>query len=678
MTKRLIAMIPLLMIVATLKAQEAPKIKKSEFLVVDSKETWKNIKLGNKYYKKSQIGGYRLAAKYYSEALEANDSYAPLLYRLGVSEVMTGADRLALRHLDDALALSPFVTKDCQYWLGISKQHLNMFSEAKNDFDEFVLNFDKKTKKLYSNNVNLHIAQCGLGETYKKMRDMAVLQPVSGTINSSMPEFAPVFCNRDSSLYFASRRSEGNVSKKRGKDYDPRADIFASKASQGIFSDVTNHGKPLSTKKDEYPVYINLTGGKMLYCRKEKKIYFSCKKSENSNWLKPSKFLKKATSAAFSSDSSLVVFAAYKGKEHRGGSDLYIMKRNGKKYSKPQNLGEFVNTPYDEMSPSFGPKDTVIYFASNGQYSVGGFDILKTRIHNGKWNAPVNLGLGLNCGADDNYFQLSPGETRIGYCASKRNGGVGDYDLYKVLLLNEPQIMMPPLPYRELAVDMAKEPPLTLETPETIKTMRLTVVRGTVTDYDGEKFLQATVAITDNATSQTLQTITTDPQTGNFMVMLPSGKNYAMTVSTDGYMFHSENFNIPSTTNYQEIHKDIKLLPMDPGSKVVLNNVFFDTGSSNLRSESYGELNRLAEIFKLYPALVIEVSGHTDNQGNRNYNITLSQQRAEAVRDYIISTGVVESQVVAKGYGPDQPRDTNATAEGRQNNRRVEAKILRN
>jgi outer membrane protein OmpA-like peptidoglycan-associated protein len=111
---------------------------------------------------------------------------------------------------------------------------------------------------------------------------------------------------------------------------------------------------------------------------------------------------------------------------------------------------------------------------------------------------------------------------------------------------------------------------------------------------------------------------------------------------------------------------------------VVLNNVFFDTGSSNLRPESYGELNRLAEIFKLYPALVIEVSGHTDNQGNRNYNITLSQQRAEAVRDYIISTGVVESQVVAKGYGPDQPRDTNATAEGRQNNRRVEAKILRN
>lgn len=151
-----------------------------------------------------------------------------------------------------------------------------------------------------------------------------------------------------------------------------------------------------------------------------------------------------------------------------------------------------------------------------------------------------------------------------------------------------------------------------------------------------------------------------------------------MTVSSDGYLFHSENFDIPSTSKYQEIHKDIKLLPMDPGSKVVLNNVFFDTGKSDLRPESFGELQRLSEVFKLYPSIVIEVSGHTDNQGNRQYNITLSQNRANAVRDYLISLGVGPEQVVAKGYGPDQPRDTNATPEGRQNNRRVEAKILSN
>lgn len=117
---------------------------------------------------------------------------------------------------------------------------------------------------------------------------------------------------------------------------------------------------------------------------------------------------------------------------------------------------------------------------------------------------------------------------------------------------------------------------------------------------------------------------------------------------------------------------------MDPGSKVVLNNVFFDTGKSDLREESFGELQRLAEVFRLYPNLVIEVSGHTDNQGNRQYNIQLSQKRAEAVREHLLLLGVKENQVVAKGYGPDQPRDSNATAEGRQNNRRVEAKILSN
>lgn len=661
-------------------AQEAPKIKKKEFLNMEagSKEAWKAVGKANKYYKKDRLGAYRIAAELYNTAIEYNDAYAPLLYRAGVSEAISGHDRMAKRHLEDASDLSPMVSEDCLYWLAVTKQHLNMFDEAKRDFDDCIANFGKKTKKRLYNDVELRIGQCGLGQGLKKQAELAVAQPLPGTINSTMPEVAPVFCILDSALYFGSMRQTDNVSKKRRKDYDPCSDIFVAKASNGTFQDVNNVGKPLSKKKDEFPLYMPMSCKSIFFLRKCKNVHFAQRKSVTQKWGSATKFFHKAMSVSFSQDSSMVILTCYKGKDHQGGWDIYFSKKNRSGYSKPKNLGDIVNTQYNELMATFGSSDTVIYFAHDGQGSVGGFDVMKTQYRNGKWNKPVNMGLGLNSGTDDNFFQMVPGEERIAYYASKRDGGQGDYDIYKVLLLNKPIIQYQPMPWRALAADFAKEPPIKLEDPEVIRTMRLTVVKGKVTDFDHSKNLYANVSITDNATNQLIQQVMTDPETGDFTVMLPSGKNYAMTVSTEGYMFHSENFNIPATSSYQEVHKEIGLLPMDPGSKVVLNNVFFDSGKSNLRTESFGELNRLSEIFKHYPNLVIEVSGHTDNQGNRAYNIQLSQQRAEAVREYLIGIGVNPDQVQAKGYGPDQPRDTNATEAGRQNNRRVEAKIVRN
>ena len=197
------------------------------------------------------------------------------------------------------------------------------------------------------------------------------------------------------------------------------------------------------------------------------------------------------------------------------------------------------------------------------------------------------------------------------------------------MVINKPARQLPALPPL-VAVNAAKEPALPLEDPVVIKTMRMTIVKGVVTDWDSTKFLKAKIEITDNATNAVIETITTIEGDGKYTVMLPSGKNYAMTVSSEGYMFHSENFNIPAATKYQEITKNIRLLSMDPGSKVVLNNVFFDTGKATLRPESYGELNRLADVFKLYPKLVIEISGHTDNVGSKAANNKLSLNRAKA------------------------------------------------
>ena len=163
---------------------------------------------------------------------------------------------------------------------------------------------------------------------------------------------------------------------------------------------------------------------------------------------------------------------------------------------------------------------------------------------------------------------------------------------------------------------------------------------------------------------------------GEYLVSLPSGKNYAMTIKAKDYLFHSENFNIPPATNYQEIIKDIAMNKLAAGTKVILNNIFFEYGKTVLRTTSYPELNRVVKLLEAYPKMTIEISGHTDNKGSLAINKKISEKRAKAVVDYILAQGIEEARLTYKGYAYLQPVATNDTEEGRQRNRRVEFKII--
>jgi outer membrane protein OmpA-like peptidoglycan-associated protein len=152
--------------------------------------------------------------------------------------------------------------------------------------------------------------------------------------------------------------------------------------------------------------------------------------------------------------------------------------------------------------------------------------------------------------------------------------------------------------------------------------------------------------------------------------------NYGISVKADGYLLHSENFNIPEATGYQEVIKDVILSKVGVGTKIVLKNIFFDYDKSTLRSESYPELARLQKLMVSYPDMRIEIGGHTDNHGSLKYNTQLSESRAKAVVDYLVNAGINRSRMEYKGYAYLQPIDTNDTDEGRQQNRRVEFKVL--
>ena len=206
----------------------------------------------------------------------------------------------------------------------------------------------------------------------------------------------------------------------------------------------------------------------------------------------------------------------------------------------------------------------------------------------------------------------------------------------------------------------------------------LTVFKGATIDAITKKAIEAIIEITDNATGKVVETFTTNSATGKFLLSLASGGNYGIAVKADGYLFHSENFDIPDGSVYNLVNKTIELKNIKIGSKIALRNVFFDTGRSDIRSESNAELDRLVQLLKDVPSLKIELSGHTDNTGSAQSNIQLSQDRANAVVNYLVSKGISKDRLVAKGYGSDRPVDSNSTADGRQNNRRTEFEITGN
>jgi len=205
-----------------------------------------------------------------------------------------------------------------------------------------------------------------------------------------------------------------------------------------------------------------------------------------------------------------------------------------------------------------------------------------------------------------------------------------------------------------------------------------TVFKGKTIDALTKKAVEAQIDIIDNTTGSVIETFTSNSATGKFIITLASGKNYGIAVRADGYLFHSENFDIPKGAADNLVDKTVELKNIKIGSSIALRNVFFDTGKSTLRAESNSELDRLVKLMKDVPNLKIELSGHTDNTGSATLNNELSQARAEAVVSYLTSKGIAGSRMTAKGYGSSQPIDTNATASGRQENRRTEFKITGN
>lgn len=315
-------------------------------------------------------------------------------------------------------------------------------------------------------------------------------------------------------------------------------------------------------------------------------------------------------------------------------------------WSKPEKLGANVNTPYQEESVQIHPDGRTLYFSSNGHPGFGGLDIFVSRKEeDGSWGKALNLGYPINTGADENSLLVSA-DGEVAYFASDREGGLGDLDLYSFELYPEA---------RPLAVSF---------------------IRGKVTDRSNGQPVEADVQLYDLATGKLATGAYSDPRTGEFLVCIPAGRSYALNASSEGYLFFSQNYDVATGTPKEPYTLNVPLSPLTAGSVIALRNIFFNTASYDLLPASNAELEKLVQLLRTNTTLRIELGGHTDNVGADAANLTLSDQRAQAVRDFVIAQGIDASRITAKGYGETKPVATNDTEEGRAQNRRTEVTVL--
>ena len=329
-----------------------------------------------------------------------------------------------------------------------------------------------------------------------------------------------------------------------------------------------------------------------------------------------------------------------------GGSDIYVsrLQPNGR-WGEPENLGSGINTSGEETSPFIHADNQTLYFASNGLPGYGEEDLFVTRRGpDNKWGTPINLGYPINTiNNEATIFIAADGKTA--YYASDRSDSRGGLDIYSFQLREDIQ------PFKTLWV------------------------KGQVYDIKTKAGIPSSVELIDIANKQVISKVQTD-ETGNYLITLPVGKDYAFNVNRKGYLFYSDNYFLKSESPDSTYRKDIPLQPIEVNAAVVLKNIFFDVNKFDLKNESQAELDKLVQLLQENNTLKIQIEGHTDNVGKDQDNLKLSENRAKAVVAYLAANGISPARLTAKGFGETKPIADNNTETGKAKNRRTELKVI--
>jgi outer membrane protein OmpA-like peptidoglycan-associated protein len=491
------------------------------------------------------------------------------------------------------------------------------------------------------------------------------IENLGHNINSELPELRPTISADGNLLFFICENHPYNT--KYNSIRNSQDIWYAERDSNGKWGEAMHMDYPLNTYHYNAVFWISPDNNRILirnafvdgdYAGNGVSMSY---RKKNGAWSKPQalqiknyqKYDRGRQNGATMAHDGQTLLLYMAPKEGSYDNDIFVcfLEKNGT-WSEPKSLGKKINlSKYNEMTPYLAADGVTLYFSSNRPGGLGDNDIWMTKRLDStwqKWSEPQNLGAPINTEDWDAFFTLDAGG-EYAYMSSGLSG-FGESDIVRVKLLEK-------------------------EKPDPV-----VLVSGNVYNKKTQQPLSASLLYETLPDGVEVGNAISSPEDGAFKIVLPYDKNYVIRATADKFFAQSENLNMDSLVKagYLEIHKDLYLVPIEVGQVVRLNNVFFDFDKWDLRGESFLELNRVVQLLQDNPAIVIEMSAHTDSYGTDEYNFTLSDNRARSVMEYILSKGIDPARISSKGYGETRHIAPNDTPENRQLNRRVEFTILKN
>jgi len=529
------------------------------------------------------------------------------------------------------LAEPHIIAKDWQKAADVIKKYKTVFPENDKRLNNLINILERKEKKI-------------------------VIEKIPGGVNTQANEYIPVLTGDCKTMYFCGRKRPNNIG---GED------IFVSNLIDNKWDSAQILQQLNTPFSHEAPLSISIDGTEMLlfangniYSSRKTAAGWSKKEAlddiNSENW---------EADAMLSSDGNALIFVSNRaGKIGRfvtntefhgskdGNVDIYVVLKTLQGWSKPINIGETINTPFCERGAFLHPDMKTLYFSSDGHGGLGRLDIFKTtRLTDSswtQWSEPENLGKQINTHEDDFGYRITTDGLYAYFTLNIEN----NLDIY----------------YMELPAEAR---------PEFVAT-----VQGRISNTSNLP-IEAKIRWENLTSGESIGAASSSADKGEYFIVLPLGKNYGYFVEKEGYYPVSSNIDLRDKHQNINLINDITLISLEEvfsGKKSVpLKNLFFDNDSYVLKQESYPELKRLSNFITQNNNLIIEISGHTDNNGAPEYNKKLSDNRANAVRNFLIEKGCKAENMRAVGYGQTAPVASNNSVEGRAQNRRVEFKVLK-
>lgn len=512
----------------------------------------------------------------------------------------------------------------------------------------------------------------------------SVFENLGNQVNTTYSEVRPTISADGNLLYFV---VEGHPKNTYSKLSNKAQDIwYSEKGADGKWGPAKQAPPVLNNQKSNAVFWVSPEGNRMLLRGaynngKYAGRGFSMTEKTDTGWSAPQmlkiknyeKMSMDAYSGATMANDGKTLLLYFSEEKNSFSNDIYISTLTGNNdWTEPKKLDEPISTElYNEITPFLAADGLTLYFSSDRPGGKGDHDIwMVKRMDDSwtRWTDPVNVS-SVNTKKWDAYFTIDATGERA-YIATGENS-FGGTDIASVPL------------------DEKDRPRATVLVYGNVYNAKTAQPMGADLYYDiipGEKNA-------GNALS--------NPTDGSYKIVLPYGKINRLRASADNYFPVMDTIDLRKMGAYREIHRDIYLNPADEyvrekeirksidslnnsnepieeGMIVDMKNILFDYNKATLRSECYNDLDKAARLMKANPNMKVELSAHTDNVGGFNYNIKLSEERASSAKEYLVSRGIASDRIISKGYGEVKPVATNDTEAGRQQNRRVEFRVLGN